>query len=1013
MAMSKADSQASGQLSRHHALWAGLYSIILGLLGLAWVVSRLLIGQEQSLLEVAHFLAWILLLTIVVAAGVRLLRGGPGAQGLLLVVFLLLASGLVVAGAYLVIGDRAEQAAAQPGLALTGGLAGVLCILAIVSLVGASAAGSRLRYASVVSVSVAVAVVLVILVNMIAQKDYYRRDVESLGRYGLSDRSRKILAGLETPVQLTCAYASREPGKPAADYRPRVWELLAEMAEYSSQTKAFDASNPRAMAEVVDRLREKFGGQAKPHEDLLRQVSARAEAIQDQIEIEQRRWERITEESYLAMWGAMAQVPQVLDRSQQEIKQLAPKLNYELSDSTLPDYAGLVKEAKDKLQSLSAELDVRAKALEKLARLPEAVLANRPEAIEAIDAAVRAVEELVENLGGEKSAAPEEATGLLDAFVVSAVEAAAAARQAGEQLKNVAGQDNAEWVVQSRYCQVSIPSGAFDIRTDLPDVFESFIARELLTLAEEVKSIRTVAKAEFHAETAGELRRSVIQLAEMAKQTRRRAVTALEKLTVVDKASEQILERAKDGQAFSGVLGPVGELLAAAESLPELEPNQAVRDFAQENIVIIEAGDKTEVVSFDDVWPLKVRSADPGVASAQPAKRAFNGDAAISSRILSMTRDPFATVLLTYYAPPPELARMSPPADIAVADLSVLRRRLESANFKVEEWNLRDEMPSGQETGALAMLVLPPPPSIPIGPAAGDEGGFSAEHVRKVREAIDAGIPAVFLASFMPPRQLSFFSPPVRPAYGFGDYLREQWGIDVQTDYLVIPAVADQNVPGQFKIDAERFSYLPLSTFSDHPVGRPLQAQRVLWMGLCPVSIARERPEGVAAQPILTVPGNWRSTWATSRIEEMLAQFQTTEGSMIAPDFEAGDLAPPFDVAVAAARAGDEQGLPVRIVALGVGRSLTDGYLDEPVGRLDADGTLSLTDPPKANADLVINSLYWLTGREQLIASGPAQVRPVKLLDRRTLTILKLLVLGVLPAAVVALGGLVLLVRRR
>jgi len=90
-----------------------------------------------------------------------------------------------------------------------------------------------------------------------------------------------------------------------------------------------------------------------------------------------------------------------------------------------------------------------------------------------------------------------------------------------------------------------------------------------------------------------------------------------------------------------------------------------------------------------------------------------------------------------------------------------------------------------------------------------------------------------------------------------------------------------------------------------------------------------------------------------------------------------------------------------------------DGYLDEPVGQLDADGTLSLTDPPKANADLVVNSLYWLIGQEQLIASGPAQVRPVALLDRRTLTILKLVVLGALPAAVIALGGVVLLLRGR
>jgi hypothetical protein len=55
------------------------------------------------------------------------------------------------------------------------------------------------------------------------------------------------------------------------------------------------------------------------------------------------------------------------------------------------------------------------------------------------------------------------------------------------------------------------------------------------------------------------------------------------------------------------------------------------------------------------------------------------------------------------------------------------------------------------------------------------------------------------------------YLPPASPPYLLGGYLREAWGINVQTNYLVIPAVADETLPGKFKIDPIR-SY-PVSNF--------------------------------------------------------------------------------------------------------------------------------------------------------------------------------------------------------
>jgi hypothetical protein len=173
-------------------------------------------------------------------------------------------------------------------------------------------------------------------------------------------------------------------------------------------------------------------------------------------------------------------------------------------------------------------------------------------------------------------------------------------------------------------------------------------------------------------------------------------------------------------------------------------------------------------------------------------------------------------------------------------------------------------------------------------------------------------------------------------------------------------------------------------------------------------------PAGVNIQPVLTIPAEWKSTWATRRIQELLAQFQNAEGSYIWPDYQAGDLPAPFDVAVAATRAEDKaKGVsPARIVVLCEGQSLMDGYLDREVAVRDAKGTISLTDAPKADADLLINSAYWLIGRQNLIASGPVQATMKEIPPGLKLGLV-LLYCGALPAVVLGIGGLVLLKRKR
>ncbi len=275
------------------------------------------------------------------------------------------------------------------------------------------------------------------------------------------------------------------------------------------------------------------------------------------------------------------------------------------------------------------------------------------------------------------------------------------------------------------------------------------------------------------------------------------------------------------------------------------------------------------------------------------------------------------------------------------------------------------------------------------------------------------------------------YMPPLSPTYGFADYLRRTWGIDVKTDFLVIPALADETQPGLFRIAPARFNYIPLNTFTSHPIGKPLQAQRVLWSALAPILATDPAPAGVHITPVLQVPASWQSTWATRRLEDLQVQLES-QGAYVRPDYQAGDIAPPFAVAVAATRSGVARpaaatttattasmpqsspvAAPARIVAMALGGGLVDGYLDRRVGQLDARNTLVLADPPRSNADVVINSVYWLTGREALISAGPAQVKPVAMIPTATMNLLRAIYLIGLPLGVVLAGAAVLLARRR
>jgi len=987
---------------------AGAFSILLALLSAAAIVAYLVHVKGGPPLLTALGVAKIAILALMAAAGVQLIRQRSWAQRFLLIVWLAALIGAVTLSVVALLwGTPAWWNFYWPPAAVLPAVV-ALEALAVVMLARASAAGSRLRYGTYVAVSGAAAIALAIVVNMFSQKDYFRADVESLRRFSLSDRTKKILDAVDTPVTLTCVYTSSDEKSQTPLRRARVLELLNEMREHNPKVTVVNVGSDVEKLALVGRLRARRERQATEHIRLLESFQKAAARLSSSLETQEKQWRGVAGKSYLDLWGLTADVVRLLGGRSRSIARQADVVKGKLATPGLVDYEKLTDEVKETLTSTDTALAQLAGTLKQLRKIPAAVKANRDEALTSADAGAAAVKAMADALGKKGAEPPADPPAVLKGFSQAAEKASRQINLAARALEEVAGKD---------YSTILRASQAWLVKTnDAPSVVTSdgmvlSLGRETVTdlYADAAKGISELkltaetylreAKTDSQVRMINKLRQDVAALSASLAAARAAAEAAIDTLAKVDPPTEALMAKAGD-KAFESIRKPIAELLGKIDVLPKLEADTLADEITGENIVIVEAGHKSEVVDFETVWPLKVQQFG---AAEGAQKRLFDGDSAISSKILSLTHEPFATVLITYFRPqvPPQMRRFAPQLPLSPMQLTTLKERLEEANFEVVEWNLSEEMPDLPEGRQAAMLVLPPPISSmgmfgPQGPPP-----FGPEQLRKITDAIDSGTPAIFLCVPLP-------QVPIGPE--MAQYLREDWGIDMKVDHIVIPAVADSTRPDKFKIAPERFTHLPLSNFSDHPIGKPLQAQRVLWTYLCPVLTAASVPQGVKVTPLLSVPPSWRDTWATARPSELMAAILSDRESYVSP--APGDLRAPFGLAVAATRQAGKECQASRIVVLGMGPSLSDGYIDQRIPQMAADKTITFLDPPRANADLVINSVYWLIGRQRFIAKGPAQVQPIAMMSDTTRRILwGACVIG-LPLVILAAGVIVLVVRR-
>ena len=1008
------NSQSDDLLHRGRATLAGGVSLVVAVVAVALLAARFPGEGEQLSASTVWFAVSLALAAGVGVCGICLVQQRTWAQRALLIFWLAATVAAMVFGTSSMIWHEWWRKALAASLSPAGAWAitiGVSVIGALMVSVLVAAARSRLRYASVVNLAIAAAIALAVIANVISQRDYYRIPIESLGRYSISERTEKILAGLDEPVALTCVYTGAADGRKGSEFRPRVWELLEDLS-----AKARQLGKQIEIAEITTHAERKSedarlgakqrGAGGAPHEKFIRDFQAAAGPLAEQLKDEQHIWRGLGEKSYLSQWPVPAPLAVRIGRLAEGFDRTRIMLRSELDQESIRNYPALVDPARSIIKSTLESLRSYRATVAAIEQVYQGAVKNRLRTSQAVARSVRGVDELAAITGKASDPAPADPTGVIEAFIQAAAKTAESTHQATVALETLAGTDHATLVVNSSHWVIE----ANNKKVPLSKFFGK-ISESILRLARRNQQILQISTAKFKSEEVLRLRKQTATMRLEFALAQAAAEKTLRILVTPDAKSRKIMQDASNDMLFERLIAGLEALDKQADDLPKLKATSLTtltKDLAGDNIVIVETVSKTEVVGFDEVWPLSMRTDSQG----RPG-RVFNGDSAIASRICSMTNEPFATVVLAYVRPlpTPEMVRKKQAFASPVIQYKVLRTRLEEANFDVRDWEITQPLNEAFETPTtmpvpknVILIVLPSTRLSEI----------TAERMASLKREIDSGTPAIFLTeSQIKP---SGDTPYDKEVTG---YLAGDWGISVMSDFVIIPAVRDPVDPTRFKIDNLRNRWMPQSHFSPHIIGKGLKGQRLLWRALstCPVAGVDPPRTGVTVTGILTVPADQRATWATTRFFELQAQYRTSEGSFIRPNFTAKedpDIQPPFDLAAAATRSGNGAAgaEPNRIVVLGVGASLTDSYVGAGVEVHGENRTTSMAAPPGMDAELVVNSVLWLGGFQDRIAAGPAVSKPIDVQPHTRGLLMIACAIG-LPLLVLAAGGLVMLVRKR
>lgn len=437
---------------------------------------------------------------------------------------------------------------------------------------------------------------------------------------------------------------------------------------------------------------------------------------------------------------------------------------------------------------------------------------------------------------------------------------------------------------------------------------------------------------------------------------------------------EQLQELARLSNAVST---EATALAIAADTLAQLEPLELARiagRLREGEAAIIVGPDRAMAIPASQLFASNLQQDDVG--SVRVDQR-FRGEQLLSSAIRSMQQDTMPAVVFVHGD---EVSRLD--AHPQQADVTGIAGLLEAARIEVVEWPVTlGPQPAFPAGTPVVWVVLPPSERI------GFEIGASE---RRLLEA------AAHLIEQGEPVLVNLY-PSFLPRYGQADpWASLVSGLGLQADTGSV--LLQETIDGQGELAVQMFQQLTEFPAS-HAVSAALNGQNLALP--LPVPLRPADPDDASLQVVATIePAADR--WLENQWTPSLDLGPVRQGDQ--------QLVDPVDVVYAVERAVEGRDADQRLLVVGSGPWMLTNVADVAVSA--GGDRISLLHP--GNHELMMASVAWLAGEDELVAQGPLSQEVARLrgIGDAQLQVVGWLLTVILPGAVLLIGIGVWMARR-
>ena len=523
------------------------------------------------------------------------------------------------------------------------------------------------------------------------------------------------------------------------------------------------------------------------------------------------------------------------------------------------------------------------------------------------------------------------------------------------------------------------------------------LSSELENARDQIDSVTTAANPQYSA-AVGELKSLYPKITKALKEVGKFGAGEVGRNPGMPAAQADFLRDA--GNRYATL---VSSLEVETTKLQDMQPLKADELLSQmtptSNAMLVETDADARVVDFSSTWP----PVDPNAGGTKVPfeKRAFKGEEKLTAAILRAThKEQTAVVFVRYGGQPLFMGGFMPGQP--PAGYSMMKQQLEDANFIVEEWDLKtkDTLPeiNPKPTRTLFVVLKPTPPqqrNPMMGQQQPPDPPFGENHRKALLNAMGDKARALFIAGWSP----GPFGP-IAGTYEYNDYLKQTWGVSIDTSALLIGAT--NIAPGRYVVTRRDFYNMEDLDVSDHEIVRGAAARRVGLPWCAPLEFSATPPDGVQLQKLVTLPKR-DGVWGVKNIQRYQEQLESRDYMSRVE----GDLEGPFDLAVAATK-GDAK------VAVVSSRDFAEDDVAFARGFGFGSRGLTLRSLNPGNVTLLINTVHWLNDNTAFMNIGkPIDAAVLEIPKPATVKTVQALTIVIWPFVALACGGVMWWVRRR